>query len=425
MSNPQLSMQFFFQMAFILAGIRLVGLASLRLGQPQVVGEMIAGVLIGPSLFGQLFPELFAQLFPAAGMGILYAVAQVGLVLYMFVVGTEFDVGLIRTRLRSAASVSLAGIFVPFLLGGGVAYFLGGDQGFFAEDVSSSEAMLYLGASMSITAFPMLARIIYERGLTGTSLGTLALAAGAVDDAAAWAVLAVVLASFGGDRAVAVAAIGGGCLFALGTLTVGRRALSALATFVEARGETSVRGPLLSLVLMLLCLCAWFTDYIGIYAVFGAFILGVAMPRGMMTRDLPRLIEPLTTNFLLPLFFVYAGLNTRLGLVVTPAQWGVMGLLILVACAGKGLACWLAARLNGESNAESMAIGALMNARGLMELIILTIGLERNIITPTLFTMMVMMAIVTTLIATPLFDFVYGRHRAPPSATPATPPAAA
>jgi Kef-type K+ transport system membrane component KefB len=406
-SVQQLSMQLFLQLAFILGAIRVVGLLSVRLGQPQVVGEMIAGVLIGPSLFGQLFPEEQALLFPPEGMSILYAIAQVGLVLYMFLIGCEFDLELIRNRLRSAASVSIAGIVAPFVLGGGAAMFIDGDQGFFGPDVSRLEAMLFLGASMSITAFPMLARIIYERGLAGTSLGTLALAAGAINDAAAWAVLAVVLASFGGDRSIAAWAIGGGLLFAVLMLTVGRRLLQRLEPFAT-RGE-GVSGPLLSFILLLLFLAAWFTDFIGIYAVFGAFILGVAMPRGVLNRDLQRILGPLTTNFLLPLFFIYSGLNTRLGLVTTPTLVGITLGLIVIACLAKGAACYLAARLNGETNDESLAIGALMNARGLMELIILSIGLQRGIITPTLFTMLVMMAIVTTLIASPAFQWVYGK----------------
>jgi Kef-type K+ transport system membrane component KefB len=168
-------------------------------------------------------------------------------------------------------------------------------------------------------------------------------------------------------------------------------------------------APLFTFVLMVVMLGAWITDAIGIYAVFGAFILGVAMPRGLFAQEIQRRLEPLTTNFLLPLFFVYSGLNTRLGLVDSPMLWAVALLILVAACLGKGIACWLAARLNGEDNREALAIGTLMNARGLMELIILNIGLERGVITPTLFTIMVMMAIVTTLMASPVFEFVYRR----------------
>jgi Kef-type K+ transport system membrane component KefB len=421
MTSFELSIVFFFQLAFILATCRVVGLIAKRFGQPQVVGEMIAGVVMGPSLFGLLFPGLQAQVFPKASLSITYAVAQIGIVLYMFLVGVEFQVDLIRKRLRSAASVSVAGILTPFALGSLLALSLVGDSTFFTAEVSRWEAMLFMGAAMSITAFPMLARIIYERGLTGTSLGTLALAAGSMDDAAAWCILAVVLASFKSDAAIAVYAVGGGILYAGLVLAVGRPLLRRLGEKVEREGAIS--GATLSAVLTMLMLAAWVTDAIGIYAVFGAFILGTAMPRGLFAREIQRHLEPLTTNFLLPLFFVYSGLNTRLGLVDSPQLWGLMLLILIIACLGKGVACWLAARLNGEDNREALAIGTLMNARGLMELIILNIGLERGVITPTLFTIMVMMAIVTTLGASPVFELVYRRR--PRVAPVALEPAAA
>ncbi|MEK6279423.1 MAG: cation:proton antiporter [Acidobacteriota bacterium] len=405
MSDFDLSIRFFFQLAFILATCRVVGLIAKRFGQPQVVGEMIAGVVMGPSLFGLLFPAAQAHIFPKNSLTITYAVAQVGLVLYMFLIGAEFQVDLIRKRLRSAASVSVAGILTPFTLGALVALGLVGNGQFFAPNVKRWEAMLFMGAAMSITAFPMLARIIHERGLTGTSLGTLALAAGSMDDAAAWCILAIVLASFNSNPLIAFSAIGGGVLYAVVVLTIGKRLLRRLGDKVERDGSLS--GAMFTFVLMLLMLAAWITDAIGIYAVFGAFILGTAMPRGLFVREIQRQLEPLTTNFLLPLFFVYSGLNTRLGLVDSIMLWGVALVILLAACFGKGVACWLAARLNGEDNREALAIGTLMNARGLMELIILNIGLERGVITPRLFTIMVMMAIVTTLMASPVFELVY------------------
>jgi Kef-type K+ transport system membrane component KefB len=407
MSNFELSIRFFFQLAFILATCRVVGLIAKRFGQPQVVGEMIAGVVMGPSLFGLLFPDAQAHIFPKSSLTITYAVAQVGLVLYMFLIGVEFQVDLIRKRLRSAASVSVAGILTPFTLGSVLALVLVGNGEYFSPNVARWEAMLFMGAAMSITAFPMLARIIYERGLTGTSLGTLALAAGSMDDAAAWCILAIVLASFNSNPVIALSAIGGGILYAVVVLTIAKKLLSRLGKKVERDGMMS--GPIFTSVLMLVMLGAWITDAIGIYAVFGGFILGTAMPRGQFARELQRRLEPLTTNFLLPLFFVYSGLNTRLGLVDSLMLWSVALVILLAACFGKGVACWLAARLNGEDNREALAIGTLMNARGLMELIILNIGLERGVITPTLFTIMVMMAIVTTLMTSPVFEFVYRR----------------
>ncbi|HEU4388551.1 MAG TPA: cation:proton antiporter, partial [Blastocatellia bacterium] len=384
MSSFELSVLFFFQLTFILATCRIIGYLAARVGQSQVVSEMIAGVVIGPSLLGYFLPDFQTHLFPKPSMTIIYSVSQVGLVLYMFLIGTEFQIELIRRRIRSAASVSIAGIATPFVLGVLIALFLKRDSTFFSERVRLWEAMLFMGAAMSITAFPMLARIIYERGLTGTSLGTLALAAGSMDDTAAWCIVAIVLASFNSNVVIAVSAIGGGVLYAMVVLGVARPLLGRLGKIAE-RNE-NITPPMMALTLMLLMLGAWFTDRVGIYAVFGAFLLGLSMPRGVFTRDLQQKLEPLTTNLLLPLFFVYSGLNTRLGLVDSPAMWGVTGVVLFAACFGKGIACWAAARINGEDNRESMAIGTLMNARGLMELIILNIGLERGVITPTLFT---------------------------------------
>jgi Kef-type K+ transport system membrane component KefB len=408
MSNMELSVHFFLQLAFILVMCRVVGLAAQKLGQPQVVGEMIAGVLMGPSLFGWLLPEMQRWVFPPESMSILYAVNQIGLVLYMFVIGLEFQVDLIQQRLRSAVAISLTGILAPLTLGGLLAWLLHGDMGLFGPNVATWQAMLFLGAAMSVTAFPVLSRILYERGLTGSALGTLALAAGSIDDAVAWCLLAVLLATFGSNAGVAVAAIGGGALYVAGVLLIGQPLLRRLGAHAERSRRVS--GPMLAFVLILVMLGAWYTDTVGIHAVFGAFILGVAMPRGRFAHELRRMIEPVSVNVLLPLFFIYSGLNTRLGLVDTPFLWLLTLIVVLCACLGKGVACWLAARASGERQRESLALGTLMNARGLMELILLNIGLSRGVITPTLFTMMVLMAIVTTLIAAPLFELAYGRR---------------
>ena len=224
----------------------------------------------------------------------------------------------------------------------------------------------------------------------------------------AWCILAVVLASFGNAPMIAVAAIGGGILYTVAVLFGVRRALVPLGRRVERSGAMSY--PMLSFILVLALLGAWYTDRIGIYAVFGTFVLGTAMPRGKFADELQRLMAPLTTGLLIPLFFVYSGLNTEIGLVNTWYLGAVAALILLAACVGKGVACWLAARLNGEPRDQALAIGALMNTRGLMELIILNIGYERGIITQTLFSIMVMMAVVTSLMATPLFELVYGRR---------------
>lgn len=407
MSAFELSVLFFLQAAVILATCRGMAALGKRLGQPRVVCEMVAGVVLGPSLLGllalhvPLLPGEWTPLFPKESMPVLYTFAQVGLAVYMFLIGSEFDVSLIHKRLRSAASVSIAGIATPFTLGAGLAVLLL-DEGMFAGGVAPLEAMLFLGASMSITAFPMLASIIHDRGLSGTSLGTLALAAGSIDDAAAWCVLAVVLASFAGDAWIAGIAIGGGLCYVAVCLLLVRPLLAPLGRRVDRKG--AMNESTLGLVLALVMLGAWTTDFIGIYAVFGAFIMGIAMPRGAFTRELHRLLMPTTTALLLPMFFVYSGLNTRIGLVSTPWLWAITLAVLLAATLGKGLACYAAARLSGEPRRDAAAIGSLMNARGLMELIILNIGLERGIITPTLFSIMVIMAIVTTLVSTPAFE---------------------
>jgi Kef-type K+ transport system membrane component KefB len=408
LSNFDLSLRFFLQLAIVLGVCRVVGWVGRRFGQPQVVGEMIAGVLLGPSLLGWLAPGVHRWLFPPQAMTIFFAVSQVGLAIYMFLVGMDFRWDLFLGKARSAASVSVAGMAAPFLLGGGIGYWLLGQQGMFSEKVTVSEAVLFLGASMCITAFPMLARIIYERGLSGTALGTLALAAGAIDDAAAWCILAVVLASFGGSWGVATTAIGGGLLYAVLVLTAGRWLLQGLGRLAEKRG--GVTPPMLASTLVLVMLGSWVTDAIGIYAVFGAFILGTAMPRGIFATAVQKQIEPLTVVLLLPLFFTYSGLNTRLDMVDTPYLWLVSLGVLLAACLGKAGACYFAARINGEEHKVSLAVGTLMNARGLMELIILNIGLQKGVIKPTLFSIMVLMAIVTTLMATPIFEVLYGRR---------------
>jgi Kef-type K+ transport system membrane component KefB len=379
-----------------------------KLGQPQVVGEMIAGIFLGPSVIGALFPAVQGWIFPESTMGILYAVSQIGLVFYMFTIGLEFDVSLVRNRFRSAAAVSLAGILAPLALGAALAWATYGDTVLFPGTVDLVSAMLFLGAAMSVTAFPVLSRILQERGLIGTVVGTLALAAGSIDDAIAWCLLAIMLAMFGGMSDVPLVAIGGGVGYVAIVLLVGRPVLHKLGGRAEQAGKLS--GTVLAAAIVLLMLGAWFTDTIGIHAVFGAFILGVAMPRGVVARDLRQVIEPITLNVLLPLFFVYSGLNTKIGLVDTPFLWLMTLIIILNAILGKFVACWLAARVVGESNQVSLGLGMLMNARGLMELILLNIGLTRGVITSTLFTMMVIMALVTTFMALPLFDLVYSRY---------------
>ncbi len=409
LSPSDYSIHFFLQIAVILLASRIVGMLARRLfGQPQVVGEMIAGVLLGPSLFGLLAPGLQGAIFPAETRNVLYAGAQFGVGLYMFLVGTTLKLDLFQSKARSAIGVSAAGIGAPFLFAVFITPLLLSVPGLFSPGITPANATLFFGASIALTAFPMLARIINERGLAGTSLGTLSLTAGAFDDAVSWCVLAIVLATFGGGAGVAILAIGGALSYALFMAVFGRRLLAPLGRAVEREGGMS--DVILSITLMLYAMSAFFMDAVGIHAVFGGFLLGVCMPRGRFVEELRRKVEPITVVFLLPMFFTYSGLNTRLDMVNNLHLLAIALGVLAVSIAAKFGACWLAARLSGEDNRTALGIGALMNARGLMELIIINIGLQKGVIGPTLFSIMVLMAIVTTMMAGPLFEAVYGRH---------------
>lgn len=408
MTDTHLAVLFFLQLAVILAVCRLVGWLGQQAGQPQVVGEMVAGFLLGPSAFGWIAPEVQMQLFPGQSLGIIFVVSQLGLVLFMFSVGLEFRLDLLLSHARRVAAVSVAGIVVPFALGGWLAATLFDSPGFFGDRASLFHAVLFVGAAMSITAFPMLARIIQERGIAGTELGTLTLAAGALGDLAAWIIMAVVIGSFTGSAFVAIGAAGGGILYVTAVFAVRRPLLFRLSAAAERRG--ALTPGMLGGVLAAVAVCSWFTDRVGIYSVFGAFVFGAAIPRGVLSRELRRTIEPVTTSLLVPLFFVYSGLNSRLDLVNSPWLWSVTLLVLLAACLGKGGACWLAARATGASSREAFGVAALMNARGMMELILLNIGLQHGLITPRLFTILVLMTIITTLVAGPLFSAVYRKE---------------
>ncbi|MES2443262.1 MAG: cation:proton antiporter [Pseudomonadota bacterium] len=403
-----ISIHFFLQLAVILLACRVVGwLGQKFLGQPQVVGEMIAGVVLGPSLLGLLFPDFQLALFPKETKSVLYAGAQFGVGLYMFLVGTTLQLDHFKTKAKSAAAVSAAGIGTPFLVAIVITPFLLTVPGLFTPGISQFNATLFMGACIALTAFPMLARIINERGLNNSALGTLSLTAGAFDDAVSWCVLAIVLATFGGGPGVAILAIGGGLLYAVFMILFGKRLLAPLGRAVEARGEMS--NTVMAITLMLFCLSAFLMDAIGIHAVFGGFLLGAFMPRGLFVTELKRKVEPFAVVLLLPMFFTYSGLNTRMDMVNSlPLLLIALGILAASILAKFG-ACWAAARLSGEDNRTALGIGALMNSRGLMELIIINIGLQKGIIGPTLFSMMVLMAIVTTMMAGPLFELVYGR----------------
>lgn len=413
MSIAQLSVVFFLQMFIILAACRLVGwLGQKYLKQPQVVCEMIAGVILGPSLFGLLAPEIQQMVFPPESKGVLYVGAQLGVGLYMFLVGLGFRADHFKSNVRSAAAVSISGMAAPFLVAIIITPWLMTVPGLFSETATRFDATLFMGAAIAITAFPMLARIIHERGLSHTSLGTLSLSAGAIDDAAAWCVLAVVLANFGAGSGVAFKAIGGGIAFAGALIFLGPRLLRPLGRMAEH--EFARKRPfsptLLSITLMLFMLSAFTADAIGLHAVFGGFLLGAVMPRGVFATELKRLLEPFAVALLLPMFFTYSGLNTQLSMVNNLSLLLIAVAVLTGSILAKFGACWAAARICGQDNRTAMGIGALMNARGLMELIIINIGLQAGVIGPALFSMLVLMAIVTTLMASPLFELVYGRR---------------
>lgn len=406
MTPTQLSIAFFLQAAAILVTCRLVGTAVQRwLAQPRVVGEMIAGVVLGPSLLGAVAPQFQAFLFPAESKPVLFVIAQFGVGLYMFLVGLGFDREEFRSNAAGAALVSFAGMAAPFLAAAALAPWLLSVGGLFDPKVTQLEASLFLGAAIAITAFPMLARIIHERGLSGSTLGTLSLSAGAIGDAGAWVVIALVLASFGGGAHVAWLAIVGGFGFAAFMILLAPKLLSGLVDKATKWSEES----LLATTLVLYLLCGWAMDFVGIHAVFGGFLLGTAMPRGKVAQAIRSRLEPITVVLLLPFFFTYSGLHTRLTLLGDIGLLEVSLAVLAVSIIAKGGASYLAARFAGQDHSSSMAIGALMNARGLMELIVINIGLQRGIIGESLFSMLVLMAIVTTLMASPLFELVYGK----------------
>ncbi len=402
------STHFFLQLAVIIVTCRVVGwLGQKFLGQPQVVGEMIAGVILGPSLFGLLFPEIQGAIFPKEMKSVLYTGAQFGVGLYMFMVGTSFRGDHFKSKGKSAFAVSLAGITAPALLAILITPWLMTVPGLFAEGISTFNATLFMGACIALTAFPMLARIINERGLANSALGTLSLTAGAFDDAVSWCVLAIVLATFGAGPGVAVLAIGGGLLMALFVIFIGRKLLAPLGRMVEEKGEMS--HTVLAIVMICFFMAAFIMDAVGIHAIFGGFILGTAMPRGKLVEELKKKVEPFAVIVLLPMFFTYSGLNTRMDMVNSVPLLVVAGVVLLASVLAKFGACYAAARFTGEDNRTALGIGALMNSRGLMELIIINIGLQKGIIGLPLFAMLVMMAIITTVMASPVFEWVYGR----------------
>lgn len=401
LSNFELSVRIFAALAVVLATCHGAAIIGRLIGQPRVVMEMISGVVLGPSLLGWALPNVHAYLFPAQIVSVVGVLAQIGLALYMLCVGLDFSTDVFMKHRRQALSVSLAGVFTPFILAIFAVNWVRGRAGLFEPHVGTWHAGIFLAAALSITAFPMLARIIRENGLAGTQMGTVAISAGALDDLMAWCFLAIVVASLKSDWGIAGITLGASVAFVFLMLGLVRPALRPMEPRLR-EGEPLPAGWL-SGVLVGLALTCFVTDTIGIYSIFGAFALGVCLPRRRVAPRLLAIIEPLTTALLLPMFFVYSGLNTSISVLASGSALGVTLVLLLAACAGKLIGCSAAARLAGSTLRESLCIGALMNARGLMELILLNIALERKVITPTLYSILVVVAIVTTLIASPLF----------------------
>ncbi|MCK2241432.1 MULTISPECIES: cation:proton antiporter [unclassified Crossiella] len=405
MSNTELAPAFFLAVVVILLTCRLVGWALRALGQPPVVGEMVAGVVLGPSVLGLIAPAAEAALFPQQLRPVLYVVGQIGLVVFMFQAGYEFRVDRLRAVARSATAISLAGVLAPLLLGIGLTVLADGLVDVFPDNVSLTVSALFVGVALSITAFPMLARIITERGLTGSRFGSIAMASGALDDAVAWVLLAGVLSIAGGSAGPFAVAIGGtlGLVLILTLLARGSNRVAALA------GRVTAENLVLVLVIALF-LAAWYTDVIGLYAVFGAFSLGVVFPRSEAVDQAVHTLRPVGA-VLLPLFFTYSGLNTDFGLLFHADLLLFTLACVLAAVAGKFGACWLAARLTGEEPAVAVRVGTLMNARGLMQLIAINVGLAAGIVTKELFSALVVVALVTTMMATPMLSFWDRRDR--------------
>jgi Kef-type K+ transport system membrane component KefB len=408
---------FFLQIVVILVTYRLLWPLFRRLAQVQVVAIMVAGFLLGPSVLGWIWPAAQQWLFPTKltigaetithpNLVAIYVIGQLGLVLYMFLVGASFKLDILRAHVRQAGVISGAGIGVPLLLGGAVGWWMVGIGGYFTEKVVPWQGGLFVAAAVAITAFPMLAWIVYDSGLLNTRLGTMALSCAAIDDACSWVLLATVVATAKGSVLGAGLAVGGGLAYLLFMVYVGRPLLGRLQTWTPSRGDVERTGGVpiahLTVVLLVVLTASWFTDLVGIYSVFGAFVAGAVMPRGALLEAIRERFEPLVGYLLLPAFFIYSGLNTQLTLIFDPSTLLVAGLVLVVSFAAKFGAIGLAARSQGMSWYEAGSMGALANARGLMELILLNIGLEAGLISGKLYTILALVTLITTFVATPL-----------------------
>lgn len=395
------------QLAVVIVASRIFGYFAMRLRQPPVIGEMVAGIALGPSLFGWLFPDAFAQVFPMASIPLLGVVAELGVVFFLFVVGLELNPQLLRKRGHAAAAISHASIALPLLLGAAATLLL--YQRLFSDqfEMRFTAAALFMGAAMSITAFPVLARILIERNLHRTQVGALAITCAAIDDVSAWCLLAFVVALARADglmEAVNTTLLATGYVGVM--VLVVRPFLRRLAVLHDRQGRLTT--GLLAVIVVVLMASSLATAAIGIHALFGAFLAGAIMPKeGRFVRAITERIEPFTLVVLLPVFFAFTGLKTQIGLLSGADLWLMAGFLIAVACLGKFGGSAIAAHFCGMGWRESSAVAILMNTRGLMELVILNIGRQLGVISDAVFAMMVLMALTTTALTSPILDLVY------------------
>lgn len=388
------------QIFCIMIVAKVLGYLMTKIGQPSVIGEIVAGIVLGPSLVGFLFPSFSAFLFPPESLAKLHVLSQIGLVLFMFIIGMELNAGVLKKKAQAAVIISHASIIFPYFLGVSLAYFL--YPLYAPEKISFSAFALFMGIAMSITAFPVLARIIQERDLTHTSIGTVVITCAAADDITAWCLLALVVAivSAGGVLCV-VGSITLSIIYVLFMWFILRPLLDRLA--IKYDTPESVNKAVVAVVFGILFLSSYLTEIIGIHALFGAFLAGAIMPpQKEFKRILSEKIEDVSLVLLLPLFFVFTGLRTQIGLLNQAHLWGVCLLIIGVAVLGKFIGSAVAARFVGQSWKDSLLIGVLMNTRGLMELVVLNIGYDLGILSAEIFTMMVLMALVTTFMAGPV-----------------------
>jgi Kef-type K+ transport system membrane component KefB len=392
------------QIIMIILVARFFGWVFKKIGQPSVIGEIIAGIALGPSLLGMYFPEFFSALFPADSLVNLKFLSQIGLILFMFVIGMELDIKVLKNRAKEAIVISHASIVIPFALGIGLAYFV--YNRFAPEGVKFLSFSLFMGIAMSITAFPVLARIVQERGMHKTKLGAIVITCAAADDITAWCLLAVVIAIVkAGTFVSSLYIISLALLYVLSMIFLVKPFLKRIGDLYGTKDSLS--KPVVAIFFLILILSSYATELVGIHALFGAFMMGAIMPDVSKFRTVfIEKVEDVSVILLLPLFFVFTGLRTEIGLINDPYLWKVTGFIILVAVVGKFFGSALAAKFVGQSWRNSLIIGALMNTRGLMELIVLNIGLELKVLTPEVFTMMVIMALVTTFMTGPALDLI-------------------